>query len=90
MERHGHLDLGPIPRTKVLQVSAATIDRKLAATCLHLDGRRLRRKGLGSAIRRSVPVQTVADWRDPPPVSFEIALIEHCDGSSRMAITSLR
>lgn len=31
MERHGHLDLDPVIRTKVLQVSAATIDRMLAA-----------------------------------------------------------
>ena len=27
MERHGHLDLDPVIKTKVLQVSAATIDR---------------------------------------------------------------
>jgi len=27
MERHGHLDLDPVVKTKVLQVSAATIDR---------------------------------------------------------------
>ena len=30
MERHGHLDLNPVIRTKVLQVSAATIDRALS------------------------------------------------------------
>ena len=30
MERHGHLDLDPVVKTKVLQVSAATIDRVLA------------------------------------------------------------
>jgi hypothetical protein len=29
MERHGHLDLDPVIRTKILQVSAATIDRAL-------------------------------------------------------------
>ena len=27
MERHGHLDLDPVIKTKVLQVSAATFDR---------------------------------------------------------------
>ena len=41
MERHGHLDLDPIIRTKVLQVSAATIDRMLSAARLHIDGRRI-------------------------------------------------
>ena len=32
MERHGHLDLDPVIKTKILQVSAATIDRVLAAS----------------------------------------------------------
>ncbi|MFM9428246.1 hypothetical protein RCH10_004708 [Variovorax sp. GrIS 2.14] len=80
MERHGHLDLDPIIRTKVLQVSAATIDRMLAAARLHIDGQRSRRKGVGSAIRRSIPVRTFSDWRDPPPGFFEIDIVEHCGG----------
>ena len=70
MERHGHLDLDPVIRTKVLQVSAATIDRALAPA----------RKGVGAAIRRSIPVRTFADWRDPPPGFFEIDMVEHCGG----------
>ena len=80
MERHGHLDLAPVIKTKVLQVSAATIDRVLAAARLHIDGQRKRRKGIGSAIRRSIPVRTFADWRDPPPGFFEIDMVEHCGG----------
>ncbi len=80
MERHGHLDLDPIIKTKVLQISAATIDRVLAATRLHIDGQRKRRSGVGSAIRRSIPVRTFADWRDPPPGYFEIDMVEHCGG----------
>ncbi len=80
MERHGHLDLDPVIKTKVLQVSAATIDRVLAAARLHIDGQRKRRKGIGSAIRRSIPVRTFADWRDPPPGYFEIDMVEHCGG----------
>jgi hypothetical protein len=80
MERHGHLDLDQVIRTMVLQVSAATIDRVLAATRLHIDGQRKRRKGIGSAIRRSIPVRTFADWRDPPPGFFEIDMVEHCGG----------
>ena len=50
MERHGHLDMDPVIRSKVLQVSAATIDRMLAAARLHIDGQRKRRKGVGSAM----------------------------------------
>lgn len=33
------------------------------------------------AIRRSAPVRTSADWRDPPPGFFEVDMVEHCDGS---------
>lgn len=80
MERHGHLDLDPIIKSKVLQVSAATIDRMLAAARLHIDGQRKRRRGVGSAIRRSIPVRTFSDWRDPPPGFFEIDMVEHCGG----------
>ncbi len=80
MERHGHLDLDPAIKAKVLQVSAATIDRVLAEARSHIDGQRKRRKGVGSAIRRSIPVRTFADWRDPPPGFFEIDMVEHCGG----------
>ncbi len=72
MERHGHLDLDPVIKTKVLQISAATIDRALAPARAHIDGQRKRRKGVGSAIRRSIPVRTFTDWpasaiKFPPP-----------------------
>jgi hypothetical protein len=61
MERHGHIDLDPIVKAKVLTVSAATIDRMLAGTRLQIDGQRKRRKGVGAAIRRSIPMRTFAD-----------------------------
>ena len=80
MERHGHLKLNPIVKDKLLQVSAATIDRALADTRSHIDGQRKRRKGVGAAIRRSIPVRTFADWRDPPPGFFEIDMVEHTCG----------
>lgn len=80
MERHGHLDLDPIVKDKVLTVSAATIDRMLAGTRLQIDGQRKRRKGVGAAIRRSIPVRTFADWRDPPPGFFEMDMVEHYNG----------
>ena len=80
MERHGHLDLDPAIKTKVLQVSAGTIDRVLAATRAHIDGQRKRRKGVGSAIRRSIPVRTFADWLYSPAGFFKIDMVEHCGG----------
>ena len=43
MERHGHLDLDPVIDTKLLQVTAATIDRALAAARALIDRQRKRR-----------------------------------------------
>ena len=81
MERHGHINLDPAIKPRVLQVSAATIDRLLTATRAHIDGKRKRRKSVGVAIRRSFLVRTFADWLDPPPGFFEIDLVKHCGGS---------
>ncbi|MEB0057743.1 hypothetical protein [Variovorax sp. LG9.2] len=64
-----------------MQISAATIERTLAATRVSTDGQRKRRTGVDAAIRRSVPVRTFADWRDPPPGFFEVDMVEHCGGS---------
>src|ERR1700682_2400121 len=80
MERHGHLDLDPAIKARLFQVSAATIDRMLANARLQIDRQRQRRKGVGAAIRRSIPVRTFAGWRDPPPGFFEIDMVEHCGG----------
>jgi hypothetical protein len=80
MERHGLFDLDAVIGSKVLEVSAATIERMLAAAHLHIDRQGKRRKAVGSAIRHSIPVRTFADWRDPPPGFFEIDMVQHCGG----------
>jgi hypothetical protein len=65
----------PVVKTKVLQVSAANIERGLADARLHIDGKRRHRRGVAAAIRRSIPVRTFADWRDPAPGFFEIDMV---------------
>jgi len=81
MERHGHLDLDTALKAKLLQISAATIDRVLSATRTHIGAQRKRRGGVGAALRRSIPVRTFADWSDPLPGFFEIDMVEHCGGA---------
>lgn len=81
MERHGHLDLNAVVKAKLLKVSAATIDRVLGDARSQVNGQRKRRTGVGAAIRRSVPVRTFSDWRDPPPGFFEVDMVEHCGGA---------
>ncbi len=80
MQRHGHLELDGVVKAKLLQVSAATIDRALGEARAHIDGQRRRRTGVGAAIRRSIPVRTFADWHNPPPGFFEVDMVEHCGG----------
>jgi hypothetical protein len=80
MERHGHLLLGAAIKDKLQQISAASIDRMLRKTRKQIDGKKKRRPGVGSAIRRSIPVRTFADWGDPPLGYFEVDMVEHCGG----------
>src|SRR6195256_6239063 len=76
LERHGHLVLEPPARIKLLAVSAATIDRLLAEARGLCDRRRVRRAP--TALRRSVPIRTAADWNSPEPGFMEIDLVAHC------------
>jgi hypothetical protein len=64
MERHGYLQLDPEVRSRLLGISAATIDRLLR------DARekgKQRRSGVPSPLRKAIPVRTFGDWKDPAP-----------------------
>ncbi|HKR47874.1 MAG TPA: transposase family protein, partial [Paraburkholderia sp.] len=81
MTRYGHLTLSDGLRERLLEVSAATIDRLLADVREQaFDGKRKRAGGVGNAIRRAVPIRTFADWNDPLPGYLEIDFVEHCGG----------
>ena len=77
MERHGHLALDETVRTLLHQISAASIDRILAPMRAASSGGQRRRNAHGSAVRRSVPVRTYADWNDPAPGYMEADLVAH-------------
>ena len=59
-ERHQHLKFDAGVRAKVLAISASTIGRMLAVARGNVDGRPTRASAK-PAIRRAVPVRTVAD-----------------------------
>ena len=63
MERHGHLQLAPEVRTRLLTMSAATMDRALRLVRAQAGSGIRRRTAPSSAVRRSVPVHTFADWQ---------------------------
>jgi hypothetical protein len=81
LERHGHLKLDEAIRTKLLTMSAATIDRLLRAPRQATHAKKRRR--VVSEIRRRVRVRTFADWNDPSPGSMEMDLVAHCGETTR-------
>ena len=81
MERHGHLQLPTGVRDHLLHMSAATMDRLLAEPGERVTGTR-RPKGVGATLlRRSIPIRTFGDWKDPQPGYMEADLVAHCAGS---------
>ena len=81
MEKHGHLQLAAEIRERLLQMSAATIDRLLTEPRERVTGTR-RRKGVGATVlRRSIPIRTFGDWNNPEPGYMESDLVAHCGGS---------
>lgn len=76
LERHGHLQLDSVIRTKVLKASAATIDRLLAEP-RSATGRRRRQARAAPAIRKAIAVRTFADWKEPLPGFMEADLVAH-------------
>ncbi len=79
MERHGHLDLDPEIRKRLLAISASTIDRLLAPIRDQAQSKKKKRRFLKAS--KKVPVRTFADWNDPSPGYFEIDFVVHCGGS---------
>ncbi|PWC26807.1 integrase catalytic domain-containing protein [Teichococcus aestuarii] len=77
LERHGQVMLDETSRAKLLEVSAATIDRLLAGVRLVAGSGRRRPAGFGSAVRRSVPIRTFNDWSNPIPGWVEVDFVAH-------------
>lgn len=81
LERNGHLKLEEEIRSKILSMSAATIDRLLRAP------RRTTRTPKPARTvpepRRRIKVRTFADWNDPLPGSMEMDLVAHCGEVNR-------
>ena len=83
LERNGELALTPTVKARVLQISPATLDRKL-----HPARRRQRGQGrsttrAGALLKHQVPIRTFADWNDARPGFTEIDLVAHCGESTR-------
>lgn len=78
MECHGHLDLAPEVRDRVLRASPATIDRLL--TSVRAKSRRRKRRRTPKKASQQIPVRTFGDWEKAVPGQLEIDFVAHCGG----------
>ncbi|MGH9591585.1 MAG: transposase, partial [Bryobacteraceae bacterium] len=80
MERHGHLSLDAEVRRRLLEMSAATMDRLLKPV-REAGKQKRRRSHLNTALRKSIAIRTFSDWNEPPPGFFEMDMVAHCGKS---------
>jgi hypothetical protein len=81
LEAEGALALESAVRERLLQMSAATIDRRLHPFRLR------RRHGLGTTkpgtlLKRQVPIRTYTPWEEQRPGFVEMDLVAHCGMST--------
>lgn len=89
MERNGHLDLDAEVQSRLLQMSASTIDRLLTSVRQQAKGRKKKRNAPKKASKQ-IPVKTFADWDEAIPGELEIDFVVHCgDTTSGSCIHSL-
>ncbi len=84
LERHGELKLDEETKTLLLQMSAATVDRRLRPFRAQA-GRGLSTTKPGTLLKQSIPIRTFADWDDVQPGFTEIDLVAHCGESTQGA-----
>jgi hypothetical protein len=95
LRRHGELDVDDRTAALLVDMSPATIDRRLAA-----DRRQLELKGKahtkpGSLLKSQIPMRTWADWDDQRPGFVEIDLVgdeggdNNGDSASSLTVTDI-
>jgi len=78
LERHDELHLSANVRDKLLQMSAATIDRRLARSRGRLPSRGRTTTKPGTLLKSAIPIRIYADWDDALPGFLEMDLVAHC------------
>ena len=83
LERHGELKVDASTRERLIQISAATIDRLLAP-----ERRKHQLKGRsgtkpGTLLKHQIPIKRFADWQEDRPGFVEVDLVGHEGGIGR-------
>lgn len=81
LERHGELKLSEQLRTKLLSISAATIDRLLAWEKKKLQLKARSGTKPGTLLRQQITIRTFADWDEARPGFVEVDLVAHEGGN---------
>ena len=80
LRRYGELDIDQDTATLLADMSAATIDRRLAPERKKYLARGRSRTKPGTLLKSQIPVRTWADWDDAVPGFVEIDLVSHDGG----------
>lgn len=80
LERHNELVVDPETKALLLQMSASTIDRRLAPF-RQQRGRGLSTTKPGTLLKEAIAVRTFADWDEAQPGFVEMDLVAHCGDS---------
>lgn len=83
LEREGELKLDDETRRKLVAMSAATIDRRLAPTRKRYQLRARSQTKPGTLLKHQIPIRTFADWDELRPGFLEIDLVSHEGGDAR-------
>lgn len=79
LEDHGHLQLDPDVKEKVLSISPASMDRLLGSIRESAGSKRKRKQS--KKISKSIKIKTRKDWDDTVPGYLEIDFVVHGGGS---------
>ena len=80
LERHNELRCERETRAKLLQISAATIDRLLGPERRKYELRSRSRTRPGTLLKHQIPIRTFSDWDEQCPGFAEIDLVGHDGG----------
>ncbi len=82
LERNGEVQLTPEVKRKLLEISAATIDRLLSEERKKLMLKGRSRTKRGTMLKHQIPIRTFSDWNEKKPGFVELDLVAHDGGNS--------
>jgi hypothetical protein len=83
LEHLGELTLDEETRSKLIEISPATIDRMLAPLRKHYQLRARSQTKPGTLLKHQIPIRTFSDWDELRPGFIEIDLVSHEGGNAR-------